>query len=435
MGGGGLDYYDPAMLLPLGPPASQERQRLEEAKIAQSKAELAKARSALTALVENVEKNPPGPEREKKLTAARQRVNKIQNELIALSDPSARGPVALGVRDSKTIADAEIRVRGEAEQLGPSVPRGFLSLIDVPDAPKVAPDHSGRLELAQWLTSPRNPLTARVMVNRVWQHLFGQGLVTSVDNFGVTGDTPSHPELLDHLASRFMREGWSIKKLVRTLVLTRAYKLSADTSAANRNVDPGNRLVWRHTPRRLDAEEIRDAMLSTAGTLVPHRLPGSAAQDFKVIELGNSGPQAKLLEKTAASSKHRSVYLPLVRGITPRALEVFDFAEQGLVTGSRDTTTVATQALYLLNDPFVRRQSMALAERVLQRAGSVSDGTRIDFAYRVTLGRPATTAEIALAESYLTDFAAASEGPDRRVAAWTSFCQALLASAEFRYVR
>src|SRR5207253_10846820 len=145
--------------------------------------------------------------------------------------------------------------RGEAEKLGPVVPRGFLSLLDVPAAAKIDPSQSGRLELAQWLTSAQNPLTPRVMVNRVWQHLFGQGLVRSVDNFGVTGDAPSHPELLDHLAARFVEGGWSVKKLVRALVLSRAYQLSSEAPAANLAADPANRLVWRHSPRRLGAEE------------------------------------------------------------------------------------------------------------------------------------------------------------------------------------
>ncbi len=160
------------------------------------------------------------------------------------------------------------------------------------------------------------------MVNRVWQHLFGQGLVTSVDNFGVNGDVPSHPELLDYLATRFVREGWSVKRLVRTLVLSRAYRLGSEAPAANLAVDPANRLVWRHSPRRLDAEEIRDATLAAAGNLDLARPEGSPARDFKVVELRNNGPEAKRLAKFALASRHRSVYLPLLRGVTPRSLEV-----------------------------------------------------------------------------------------------------------------
>ena len=222
---------------------------------------------------------------------ARLKAEKSRGDLLLLTDPAANGPVAFGVRDSKTIGDTEIRIRGEAEKLGPVVPRGFLTLLQFADQPQVNRKQSGRLELADWLTSERNPLTSRVIVNRIWQHLFGQGIVSSVDNFGVTGDVPSHPELLDYLAARFIREGWSIKKLVRSVVLSRAYRLDSETSPANLVADPANRLVWRHSPRRLDAEEIRDATLAAAGKLVRARPAASPARDFKVIELRNNGPE------------------------------------------------------------------------------------------------------------------------------------------------
>lgn len=436
MGGGGLDYYDPAMLLRLGPENNLDRGTAE--KIEKAKAALVRARAELLALAENPAKEPAGPEREKKMAAARKQVNTIQNELIALTDPAANGPVALGVRDARAVGDTEVRIRGEAEKLGPAVPRGFLTVFTVPGAPPVNPRQSGRLELAQWLTSEQNPLTARVMANRVWHHLFGAGLVRSVDNLGVTGDAPSHPELLDHLAARFMQEGWSVKKLVRAIVLSRAYQLSAEAPAPNLAADPANRLVWRHSPRRLDAEEIRDAALAAAGNLNRNRPSGSPAKEYKVIELRNDGPEAKRLDAEGLASKHRTVYLPLLRGLTPRALEAFDFAEQGMVTGSRDTTTVPTQALYLLNDPFVRQQAQALAQRLLHREG-VSDAERITMAYRLCLSRAASATEIARATSYLAEYEAAGEpggaAANLRLAAWTSFCQAVLASAEFRYIQ
>src|SRR5262249_41709074 len=277
-------------------------------------------------------------------------------------------------------------------KLGPVVPRGFLSVLSVADAPKINPRQSGRLELARWLTSKHNPLTPRVMANRVWHYLFGAGLVRSVDNFGVTGDAPSHPELLDHLATRFIREGWSAKKLVRAVVLSRAYGLGGDAPKANVEADPADRRVGGRAAGRLSAEELRDAALSGAGALDRPRPAGSPAQDFKVTELRNNGPEARKLAEQARASRHRSVYLPLLRGIVPGSLEVFDPAEQGMVTGGRDATTVAPQALYLLNDPFVWRQSLALADGLLARKGS-DDAGRIDAAYRLTLGRPATAKE------------------------------------------
>ena len=198
----------------------------------------------------------------------------------------------------------------------------------------------------------------------------------------MTGDVPSHPELLDYLATHFIDDGWSVKKLVRTVVLSRAYQLSAEAPTANLAVDPSNQLVWRHSPRRLDAEEIRDGMLAASAKLDRTRPEASPAKDLKVIELPNNGPLARRIDSEALASLHRSVYLPLLRGLTPRALEVFDFAEQGMVTGSRDATTVAPQALYMLNDPFVRRQSLALATHLLKRT-DLDDAGRITFAYRL----------------------------------------------------
>ena len=159
---------------------------------------------------------------------------------MALTDPVAMGrPAALGVRDAKTIGDTEIRVARRGRKARPQSPRGFLTAVNVASAPPLNPAQSGRLELANWLASCDNPLTLRVIVNRVWQHLFGQGIVKSVDNFGATGDRPSHPELLDHLAIRFMREGWSIKRLVRAIVLTRTYRLGSDELPVDMAVDPG----------------------------------------------------------------------------------------------------------------------------------------------------------------------------------------------------
>jgi cytochrome c553 len=432
MGGGGMDYYDSAMLLTLG--SSNERGPETVAKIEQAKSALAKTRAELASLVNDPDKSAAGPAREKKMQALRQRVSKFQNELIALTDPAAYGPVALGVREAKTVGDTAVRIRGEAEKIGPVVPRGFLSVFADLKPPKINRDQSGRLELAHWLTDPKNPLTPRVMVNRIWQHLFGQGLVTSVDNFGVTGDVPANQELLDYLAAQFVKNGWSIKKVVRTLVLSRAYQLSAEASAANLAIDPSNRLSWRHRPRRLDAEEIRDAMLAAAGKLDLTRPHGSAAKNMKVMELTNNGPEAKRLIAEAEKSVHRSVYLPLLRTLTPRSLEVFDFAEQGMVTGSRDSTTVATQALYLLNDPFVRRQAQALASRARGRS-NVDDAGRVQFIYRFALGRMPTEREIERAQRYIAEYAAAAQPSDPRGAAWSSLCQALLASAEFRFVR
>lgn len=416
MGGGGMDYYDSSMLIELRPaPAGAA----ESAKARELKQAIEQARQEFVKLRDSKEGAEPSPDGRPKRAVARQKLTRLQAELVAQSDPSANGAkIAIGVRDAKKIGDTEVRIRGEAEKLGPVVPRGFLSVLQFAEPAAMQADQSGRLELAQWLTSEKNPLTSRVFVNRVWQHLFEEGLVRSPDNFGVTGDTPSHPELLDHLAARFVAGGWSVKKLIRTIVLTRAYQLAADASETNIAIDPANRFVWRHSPRRLTAEEIRDAMLAAAGKLNLSRPAASPAKDFKVSELPNNGPVARKVSEEASTSRHRSVYLPLLRGWTPISLEVFDFAEQGMVTGSRDTTTVATQALYLLNDPFVRRHALNLAVRVLQQP-DLDDASRVTLAYRLTVGRIPTTIEVERAKSYLADYEIASRdilGP-RAVAA------------------
>jgi hypothetical protein len=420
------------------PPPSPE-------KVEQLKEQVAKAKSEWETIRGTPEGLARGTNGQPKQRAVRTRYDRLQAELAALTDPAARKHAVHGVRDARAIADTEVRVRGVAEQLGPVAPRGFLSAFEVPDAPKVSASSSGRLELATWITNPRNPLTARVFVNRAWQHLFGAGIVQSVDNFGTTGDTPSHPELLDHLANRFMREGWSVKKLLRTLVLTRAYQLGSDAPEAHRRIDPANRLVWRHSPRRLDTEEIRDAMLASSGTLDRARPAGSPVQNLRMAELQDNGPEARGIRDFADRSIHRSVYLPVMRGIVPRTLEAFDPVEQTLVTGKRDATTVPGQALYLLNSPFVRTQAQALAERVFANKDA-SDADRIQAAYRQTLGRPAKPAEIERGRAFLAEYEAAfrtvapvaGDGPrlkDARTAAWMSLMQALLGSAEFRFVR
>jgi hypothetical protein len=191
MGGGGLDYYDTQLLLTLG----KAQAASPSDKVAQLQKDYEKAKAEWDAIRGTPRGQARGPDGLPAQRPYRLRMEKLQTELMSLTDPAKTGQVALGVREAKTIGDTEIRLRGEAEKLGPVVPRGFLTAFDVPGAAKVNPRQSGRLELAQWLTSPRNPLTPRVIVNRVWQHLFGRGIVGTVDNFGVKGDLPSHPEL------------------------------------------------------------------------------------------------------------------------------------------------------------------------------------------------------------------------------------------------
>jgi mono/diheme cytochrome c family protein len=469
MGGGGLDYYDPSMLVRLTvappPPPTEQVEKL--------KADLEEAKKAWDAIRGTPEGLKIAADGFPTQRPYRLKFQKLQTEYLALTDPAAKGYAVHGVRDAAKVGDTEIRIRGEAEKLGPVVARGFLTAFEVPGASRINPTQSGRLELAQWLTHPRNPLAPRVAVNRVWQHLFGQGIVSSVDNFGVTGDTPSHPELLDHLASRFIADGWSLKKLVRSLVLTRTYQLDSTAADGPRAIDPANRLLWRHSSRRLDAEEIRDAMLLAAGALDRKRPGASPVQELRMTEMRDNGPEARVINEQADSSKYRSVYLPLLRGLTPRSLEAFDPVEQTLVTGYRTVTTVPSQALYLLNAEFVQRQSLRLADRLLADRSSTDDSF-IQRSYRLILGRRPTEAEVARATAFLVEYeaayrpsavAAASRKPlaasrpkevpanadevdqtaepilesavvpkDPRSAAAMAYVQALFSAAEFRYL-
>jgi cytochrome c553 len=334
--------------------------------------------------------------------------------------------VIMGVIDGR-VADCPIYVRGELDEKGPVIPRGFVPALNAGrEMPALPSNQSGRLQFAEWLTSAENPLTARVLANRVWQHLFGDGIVASADNFGATGDRPTHPELLDFLAGRLMANQWSLKKLIREVALSRTYRLSAAHDAKNFAADPDNNLLWRANQRRLDAESIRDAVLAVGG-----RLDLTPPRSSPVTALGDTdiGRSRNVLLKT--DSLKRSVYLPIVRDMVPEVLDLFDFAEPSLVVANRDVTTVPSQALFMLNSAFVQDSSAALAKLV--QSAATDSHARITHTYLATLSRQPSVAEVTRAEAYLKKLSSESGcTPDT---AWATFCQALLASAEFRYVR
>jgi cytochrome c553 len=341
------------------------------------------------------------------------------------ADGEPSGEFAMAVLDGKP-ADCPIYIRGELEEKGPVIPRGFVTVLGATGPAKIAPGQSGRLELANWLTDAANPLTARVMANRVWQHLFGEGIVSTPDNFGATGERPTHPELLDHLANRFVANGWSVKKLVREIVLTRTYQLSSASDAKNFAADPDNNLLWRANQRRLDAESIRDGILAVSGRLDLQTPHGSRVSALKDADLGRAARGT-----LNGDSRHRSVYLPIVRDMLPEALDLFDFAEPSLVVAAREVTTVPSQALYMLNSPFIRENAAAFGKRFQGTSADAKE--RINAAYLLAFSRPPTAAEVARAESYLKT--QATERGGSAESALTTFCQALFASAEFRYVK
>ena len=330
---------------------------------------------------------------------------------------------AMGVREKTFTSDSKVYIRGELDQPGETVQRGLPQVL-VAKQPTIARG-SGRLELANWLASSENPLTARVMANRVWLHLFGRGLVVTPDNFGASGQKPSHPALLDHLASTFVDNGWSVKKLIKSLMLSHAYQLSSQYDEKNYEQDPDNVLVWRLSKRRLEAESVRDAMLSISGLLdskAPEGSPLGRNGD------GNVGLALRFRPiDSFATDPHRSVYLPIVRDQLPEILSLFDFPDPSLITGERAVTTIPAQSLYLMNNSFVIKQAETTAEKLLATTGS--DVEKIQRAYLTFFSRPATVKEVTAAQSFLEQY---GKRQSQR-GTWSALTQALFASAEFAH--
>lgn len=316
----------------------------------------------------------------------------------------------------ETVAyDALFLPRGDHTRPGAPVPRQYLQAFGSrPYRTKM----SGRLELANEITSAANPLTARVMANRIWQHLFGRGIVATVDNFGRLGEQPSHPELLDFLAARFVERGWSIKEMIRFLVMSRAWQMSSEAPARAQEIDPLNELVSHIPAQRLEAELIRDSLLSVAGRL-----------DNKMF-----GPSANALAAPADQTR-RSIYLMVRRTNLSPFLQVFDAPKPFTTLGKREVTNVPAQSLALLNDPFVLELSARWAQTVIAEGGSADD--RIRKMFERALSRPPGEMELAASRAFLNESNAAQPGKDLSSdeAAWTSFAQSLFNLKEFIYVR
>ena len=308
--------------------------------------------------------------------------------------PSNR--LAMGVSEGEG-HDIAVLERGELDRPGEVVPRNMPQVLRSPDLPPIR-EGSGRLELARWVSSPDNPLTARVWANRVWLHLFGTGFVSTPDNFGMAGQRPSHPELLDWLAVELMENGWSTKGLIRTIALSRAYRLSSRIDPKAAAIDPEVTSLWRMPKRRLESEALRDAMLAVSGTLQRKAPVGSVAG---TLEGGLRNEQVANL--MLREQPIRSVYLPSPRGFTMETLAAFDAPDSEFVTGDRDETTVATQALFLMNDPEVLRMADAFADRLLRIEGKDSD--RIRMAFELAYGRKPTSSESKAVTSFLRDYA------------------------------
>ncbi|MCH2211082.1 MAG: PSD1 and planctomycete cytochrome C domain-containing protein [Fuerstiella sp.] len=350
----------------------------------------------------------------------------------------ANGPERPYIFGAKEVSatNARITIRGNAFRLGDEVPRGLIQVLLSEKRPWIPQEGaSGRLQLARVMTDPQEvtcALTARVAVNRIWHHVFGAGLVTTPDNFGIRGARASHPELLDYLAQRFMQQGWSVKQLIRELLLSRTYRMASVTGSNTdtQSVDPENRLLWRMNRRRLEAEAIRDTVLLVSGELDTTRggpaLPQAVWQsglirEFPILQ-GEPPPPPHVARK-------RSVYLPVYRR-TPawaEGLVLFGFAASSTVTGARPATTVPTQSLYLMNSPFMIEHGKAAARRVLDRDG-LSDQEKIEELYLRTMSRPPGAREVQQALAALDRL---REQGMSATDAWGMLCHAIFASSEF----
>ncbi|HTU19452.1 MAG TPA: PSD1 and planctomycete cytochrome C domain-containing protein [Gemmataceae bacterium] len=316
-------------------------------------------------------------------------------------------------------------IRGSHKAHGETVPRRFLEALASP-APLTAPHGSGRLELARQMIDPdMDPFLPRVLVNRVWHHLFGRGIVASTDNFGVLGERPTHPELLDYLADRFIKDGWSIKKLIRTLVLSSTYRMSSQADAAADRADPGNLLLHRMRRRRLEGEAIRDAMLMVSGRLDPRLFGPSVLVHLTEFQQGRGRPASGPLD----GDGRRSVYLAVRRNFLSPFLLAFDTPSPFSAVGRRTVSNVPAQSLILLNDPFVHQQAQLWAKRMLSQCGS--DRERIVRMYESAFARPPTAEELAGCLEFLQHKPAAQARED---AIWADLAHVLFNVKEFIFV-
>jgi cytochrome c553 len=406
-----------------------------------------------------------------------QRATQLTTRINSVDEQGRPLTVCMGVQDKAKPQNARLLIRGEIDQPAQEVPRGFVQVLSSANAVLPA-NSSGRLELADWIASPEHPTTARVMVNRIWLHLLGEALVRETDNFGASGPQPSNQALLDYLAVRFVDSGWSVKSLIREIVLSRVFRLSSEFDQKRFERDPENQYFARANVRRMEAEVIRDGMLAASGRLDPERPRGSIMARFSSSIIGPDGPVGMVMTPATAgmtaaqtpgrpgvldrfsrpgrpamdgagpmlpsrlqsrlnggggsifeaSVLYRSIYLPVPRNSVPRSLDVFDFAEPSMVIGQRETSNTPAQALYMLNSAFVIEQSDAMAERLQREQKQRRD--QVELAFELVFSRLPESEELEASLRFLED----AERSVKPAAALSAFCQALFASAEFRYV-
>jgi hypothetical protein len=318
--------------------------------------------------------------------------------------------VSVGISDGGPGIEQPVFHRGDCTRPGEPVPRRYLEVLAKSQAPFES-SGSGRLELADRIASPTNPLTSRVMVNRIWHHLFGVGLARTVDDFGHVGEPPSHPDLLDYLANQFVDEGWSVKRMIRSLVLTKTFQASNRPSKRSQELDPQNRLLQHYTARRMEAESVRDTILAASGGLNPE-LYGPSIQPFREKEYADR----RLFPGPLDGNGRRSVYTKNNLMEAPKFLGSFNFPGGKVVQGRRDVTNVPAQALALLNDPFVLQQACVWSDRLLTRSTD-SVSTRIESMFRRAFGRLPDSEEQANCQQTIQEFAELYHVPSDQILA------------------
>ena len=450
--------------LPESPAQLAERQKAEAehaAKLTAHKAEQARLTeennavvAKLAALEKTAKATPVAAAPTPKPSPEQDALTKRRDEIAALLKTKAseiqhaeffksKAPKAFAMQDDAKPADMPIYVRGNPYAPAAVVPRGALRVASWDKFPAIPAGQSGRLQLAEWITDRRNPLTARVTVNRLWQKLFGEGLVRSVDYFGERGERPSHPELLDHLATRFMADRWSQKRFLRGLVLSHAYRLSSANHAEGLSLDPENRLFWRMNRQRLEAEAIRDSLLRVSGELATKS--GGPSLALEIIEntgalaaAGINPPSYHHRRSRPSQEFERTVYLPVMRNGPSSADKIrsfFDFVDPASITGQRNQTVMPTQSLFLLNNDLVRKRAGAMAKQLI--AAHANEDARLESLWLRAWNRPITAEERTNARNFLqeiTPLLKTPRAPDAlETARWQELCHSLLASNAFIY--
>ena len=365
------------------------------------------------------------PQSEQRLAKVEAEINDVTARRQSVSTTVAY-PVAYGVAEGPPV-NARLQQRGEPYRLGEEIPRRNLEVL----GGDPVTSGSGRLDLANWITRPTNPLTARVFVNRVWQWHFGQGIVATPSNFGSRGERPTHPELLDWLAARFIASGWSVKSLHRLIMNSRTYQLASTDHQANLAVDPDNRYHWRFTRRHLDAESIRDAILAISGQLdrsasPPHPFPPVDTWGFTIHNPFHA----------VYDSNHRSVYLMVQRNRRHPYLALFDAADPNQSVARRQPTTTSTQALFLANSPFIHEQAEHFAKRIVAVSGD--DRAKVLWAFEMSYGyipeMNVVDDAVAFVAAYRERLAGTAAEKDPEIAAWSALARVLLTSNAFLFV-